>query len=271
MQYIAHETGSSELDSANAVDAILRPLERLSRSESVAVLVTDHEPWAEHRDPGRDHAAGTMQRPRHSGAKVATADYVIRIAGADSGRGSSVTITYSHKRGSVQLSDRITIDMETGKAGDEPQGDGGGGEPMGGGGGRDHQRTDDAIRHYIMKSGSASQRAVCSAVTGRREYVVQRLRAVAELGENRLWVIPGGADPTPCTLLNDFARLVLWSWAVRREPPSAPCVLSTWGGNVPRRSATDGCPVGSLRRGAPVQGPADIVGGPVDRQKGRFD
>ena len=76
---------------------------------------------------------------------------------------------------------------------------------------------------------------------------------------------------SPCTLLNDFARLVSWSWAVRREPPSAPCVLSTWGGHVPRRSATDGCPVGSLRRGAPVQGPADIVGGPVDRQKGRFD
>ena len=83
-------------------------------------------------------------------------------------------------------------------------------------------------------------------------------------------VLDSWAAP-PCTLLNDFARLVSWSWAVRREPPSAPCVLSTWGGHVPRRSATDGCPVGSLRRGAPVQGPADIVGGPVDRQKGRFD
>ena len=82
---------------------------------------------------------------------------------------------------------------------------------------------------------------------------------------------PISSPPPPCTLLNDFARLVLWSRAGRREPPSAPCVLSTWGGNVPRRSATDGCPVGSLRRGAPVQGPADIVGGPVDRQKGRFD
>ena len=42
----------------------------------------------------------------------------------------------------------------------------------------------------------------------------------------------------PCTLPNDFARLVSWSWAGRREPPSAPCVLSTWGGHVPRRSAT---------------------------------
>ena len=52
----------------------------------------------------------------------------------------------------------------------------------------------------------------------------------------------------PCTFLNDFARLVSWSRAGRREPPTAPCVSNTWGGLVPRRSAIDECPVGSLRR-----------------------
>ena len=42
-----------------------------------------------------------------------------------------------------------------------------------------------------------------------------------------------------------------------------PCDSNTCGGLVPRRSASDGCPVGSLRRRAPVQGPAGIVGAPV--------
>ena len=54
--------------------------------------------------------------------------------------------------------------------------------------------------------------------------------------------------PAPCTFLNDFARLISWSRAGRREPPTAPCVSNTWGGLVPRRSASDECPVGSLRR-----------------------
>ena len=61
--------------------------------------------------------------------------------------------------------------------------------------------------------------------------------------------------------------MVSRSRAARREPPTAPlCLLNTWGGLVPRRFAIDGRPVGSLRRRAPVQGPAGIVGTPV-----RFD
>ena len=120
----------------------------------------------------------------------------------------------------------------------------------------DHRAGSQPGRTRRSRSRSRSRRAalsrICSGYSGRRDGCRTGRRS-------------------PCTLLNDFARLVSWSRAGRREPPSAPCVLSTWGGNVPRRSATDGCPVGSLRRGAPVQGPADIVGGPVDRQKGRFD
>ena len=42
-----------------------------------------------------------------------------------------------------------------------------------------------------------------------------------------------------------------------------PCASSTLKGLVPRRSATDGWPVGSLRRGASVQGLAGIVGAHV--------
>ena len=67
----------------------------------------------------------------------------------------------------------------------------------------------------------------------------------------------------PCTFLNDFARLNLVELG---RPPGAtkrPLCLEHLGGLVPRRSATDGCPVGSLRRRAPVQGPAGIVGAPV--------
>ena len=42
-----------------------------------------------------------------------------------------------------------------------------------------------------------------------------------------------------------------------------PCASSTLKGLVPRRSATDGWPVGGLRRGASVQGLAGIVGAHV--------
>ena len=52
----------------------------------------------------------------------------------------------------------------------------------------------------------------------------------------------------PCTFLSDFARLHSRSRAGRRESPMGPCASSTLKGLVPRRSATDGCPVGSLRR-----------------------
>ena len=40
---------------------------------------------------------------------------------------------------------------------------------------------------------------------------------------------------------------------------------------MPRRPAPDGCPVGSLRRRAPVQGPAGIGARPFDSADGRFN
>ena len=68
---------------------------------------------------------------------------------------------------------------------------------------------------------------------------------------------------SPCTFLNDFGAMMSRSWAGRREPPFRPCVSNTWRELVLRRFAIDGRPVGSLRRRAPVQGPAGIVGAPV--------
>ena len=109
MQFIAHETGSAELDSAQAVDAILRPLERLCREYGCAVAVTDHEPWA---DPSagasRDRESGTQKRPRHSGAKVATADYILRITTAD----NVTTISRGAKvRWGIAIEPAVSVDI----------------------------------------------------------------------------------------------------------------------------------------------------------------
>ena len=82
-QFVNHEIGGGELDSAQAVDAILRPLERLCRDSGCAVLITDHEPHADQSGRGGDRDTGTIPRPRHSGAKAATADYLIRVTTAD--------------------------------------------------------------------------------------------------------------------------------------------------------------------------------------------
>ena len=79
LQYVAAVVGSGELDSARETDRILRPLERLARDHGAAVMVADHEPWADGAGP-TDAASGTKKRPRHSGAKVATCDYLIRCS-----------------------------------------------------------------------------------------------------------------------------------------------------------------------------------------------
>ena len=76
MQYVAHCSGSGELDSAQEVDRILRPLAALTRETGVAITVADHEPWSEGAQG--DKSTGTKDRPRHSGAKVATVDFVLR-------------------------------------------------------------------------------------------------------------------------------------------------------------------------------------------------
>ena len=108
LQFVAHETGSAELDSAQAVDAILRPLERLCRKYDCAAVVTDHEPWADSTAPGRDKDSGTQKRPRHSGAKVATADYILRVTTAD----GVTTITRGAKvRWGIAVEPAVSVDI----------------------------------------------------------------------------------------------------------------------------------------------------------------
>ena len=109
LQFVAHQTGSAELDSAQAVDAILRPLERLCRTYDCAIIVTDHEPWADATAPGRDKESGTQKRPRHSGAKVATADYILRVTTTADG---VTTITRGAKvRWGIAVESAISVDI----------------------------------------------------------------------------------------------------------------------------------------------------------------
>ena len=109
LQYVAHATGSAELDSAQAVDGILRPLERLCRKYGCAVAVTDHEPWADPSAGGsRDRESGTQKRPRHSGAKVATADYLLRVSTAD----GVTTISRGAKvRWGIAIEPAVSVDI----------------------------------------------------------------------------------------------------------------------------------------------------------------
>ena len=72
--HVSHLVGA-DLNDPLEVDNILRPLADLSRRHNVAVVVLDHEKWAE-----GTNSVKTVERPRHSGAKVATADYVVRAA-----------------------------------------------------------------------------------------------------------------------------------------------------------------------------------------------
>ena len=70
----------------------------------------------------------------------------------------------------------------------------------------------------------------------------------------------------PCTLCKCFAldRKILTTAAGYRAGSnhSIPVPPSTYGGVVPRPGSRDGCPVGSLRHRAPVQGLAGIAAEP---------
>ena len=91
MPYVAHQAGAGELDSAREVDAILRPLEALARETGAAITITDHEPWRDGTDG--DSATGTRARPRHSGAKVATSDFILRATAEKDDDGNILSIT----------------------------------------------------------------------------------------------------------------------------------------------------------------------------------
>ncbi len=108
LQYVAHQTGSGELDSAREVDLILRPLEKLAREHGTAIVVTDHEPWAEAGSGLTDKASGTKKRPRHSGAKVATADYVVRCTTAD---GVTLLERGAKRRRGIDVAAAVRVDI----------------------------------------------------------------------------------------------------------------------------------------------------------------
>ena len=160
MQFVAHQNGSGELDSAREVDAILRPLEALARETGAAVAILDHEPWSDGRRG--DAETGTQARPRHSGAKVATCDAVLRVTcdKDDADRITTITVRPSKAKGArrgIEIS-TLTVDLKTG--GTTP------GRGGGDGGGvevdefaRYRDREDD-VRSYLMENPSASARSV---------------------------------------------------------------------------------------------------------------
>ena len=74
LAYTLHASGGDP-DKSVDTDAIMRPLADIARKHNIAVVVLDHEPWASDSSEGK-----TVPRPKHSGAKVATADYVIRVS-----------------------------------------------------------------------------------------------------------------------------------------------------------------------------------------------
>lgn len=74
MAYVSNIEGIN-LDKAHEVDRVLRPLSELAAEFNVAVLVLDHEPWS--NEQGKQ--GKTAERPRHSGAKVGTCDWLARV------------------------------------------------------------------------------------------------------------------------------------------------------------------------------------------------
>ena len=114
MQHVAHVAGAGELDSAMEVDRILRPLEALARETGTAITVLDHEPWED-----RPKVSGnrmTKGRPRHSGAKVATSDFVMACDATKDADGRIETITIGPskakgaRRGIVVTCETIGVD-----------------------------------------------------------------------------------------------------------------------------------------------------------------
>ena len=144
MQFVSHQAGSGELDSADAVDGILRPLQALARETGVAITIADHEPWAE--GTSGDRETGTKDRPRHSGAKVATADFVLRCTATKDDEGLIVTpeVGPSKAKGArrgITVS-RESIDLHG--AAVTP--------PSGGGGGLRPEPSPEAIRDLFEKA-----------------------------------------------------------------------------------------------------------------------
>ena len=150
-----HESGSGELDSAIEVDRILRPLAALTRETGAAITVLDHEPWSEGKS-----SAMTKPRPRHSGAKVATSDFVLRCTAEkdDDGRITSITVQPSDAKGArrgIHVT-RMTIDLDGAVVNDGGEGEGSGGpDPW-----APWRERESSVREYLKAHPGAGYRAV---------------------------------------------------------------------------------------------------------------
>ena len=167
MAYLAHASGSGELDSAAEVDRILRPLAALTRETGAAISVADHEPWKDKRAGG---AGLTEERPRHSGAKVATCDFIMRCNAEKDVLGErieTITIGPSKVKGArrgIQVS-KVTINLDGELC--EPGGDGGDGDRY-----AKYRHREDDVREYLMANPTAAKRAVRVALGIRGNYTL---------------------------------------------------------------------------------------------------
>lgn len=178
MQYVAHAGGAGELDSAREVDAILRPLEALARETGAAVAILDHEPWSDGRSG--DAATGTQARPRHSGAKVATCDAVLRVTADKSGDGGLIEAIHvgpsrakGSRRGIVITTETLNLD------GERVDGAGGGAEVDEFA--RFRQRA-EAVQGYLMAHPDASTHKVRVAldIRGKRAKVCDFIESMRD-------------------------------------------------------------------------------------------
>ena len=197
LQFVATLVNSPELDSASAADNILVPLKALARELFCGVTVLDHEPWAE----GANNDL-TKSRPRHSGAKVATADLLMRCTATKDGFGGwieTITVKPSSNKGGRRLISvspvTVTVDGEITKA---PTGGGGGGgsDPLTPS--APHPLDEKIVEYLMANPGGSTQKAVRRAVRGERvDRLVARLKAVGTLGPDKLWRRATGAPSPP--------------------------------------------------------------------------
>ncbi len=167
MAYLAHASGSGELDSAAEVDRILRPLAALTREIGTAITALDHEPWKDKRAGG---AGLTEERPRHSGAKVATCDFIMRCNAEKDVLGErieTITVGPSRVKGArrgIPVS-KVTINLDG-----EPCEPGTGGDGAGGDEYSKWRQHEPGIREYLMRLPHATSYAVRKALDIRGNY-----------------------------------------------------------------------------------------------------
>ena len=207
-QFAAWQVGAVDTNQAGDVDAVLRPLERLSRKYGCGIIVTDHEPQAE-------TGTGTKSRPRGSRAKGGTADFMIRcthegtVTTVEPGRGARLGIQTF--RFTVDAHGRPTVDRPaelpsaiTGAAGEAvPAGDD---QPFGAvladlsAAAREKWIAKRPGIEALLRSAPAvTDRSICSAVGlpggGRNwRYAVAYIAAIRQAMLTKNTVLPGSTS-----------------------------------------------------------------------------